>query len=75
MFMTLKCGSNEDSSEMQHLHATDRMGRPTNTSHVACNSCRKKKLLYISNTMATASMQPRDGGMSSVPTARHTMCV
>lgn len=29
---------------MHDVHATDRMGRPNNTSHVACNSCRKKKL-------------------------------
>lgn len=44
MFMTFKCGSQEDATEMQNLHATDRMGRPNNTSYVACNSCRKKKL-------------------------------
>ncbi|EMD90789.1 hypothetical protein COCC4DRAFT_78227 [Bipolaris maydis ATCC 48331] len=44
MFMTFKCGSQENATEMHDVHATDRMGRPNNTSHVACNSCRKKKL-------------------------------
>lgn len=44
MFMTFKCGSQEDATEIQNLHATDRLGRPNNTSYVACNSCRKKKL-------------------------------
>ncbi|CBX99326.1 predicted protein [Plenodomus lingam JN3] len=87
MFMTFKCGSQEDATEIQNLHATDRLGRPNNTSYVACNSCRKKKVGFPfltitaryrvskSNTVALASMQPRESGMSSVPTAWHTMCI
>ncbi|KAF4477621.1 hypothetical protein CGGC5_v013124 [Colletotrichum fructicola Nara gc5] len=62
MFMTLKCSSHEDASEMQNLHATDRMGRPNNTSHVACNSCRKKKLRC---SREKASSGSDDGSRSS----------
>ncbi|KAH6622422.1 hypothetical protein C7974DRAFT_435389 [Boeremia exigua] len=72
MFMTFRCGSQEDANEMQNVRVTDRTGRPNNTSRVACVSCRKKKARFPFLTFTTL---PRQSRMSSVPTAWHAMCI